>query len=265
MGQLYSYLGSLALVGSLFAYGSPASAENWSGPYVGINAGFAWADSNAATSTGCPATNPPGYICSISTGSFANAAIVDAAGSGSMHPDGVTGGFQAGYNLQNGNFVYGIEADFGGLNLNSSRAASGEWIIAGPATFTTGSSIETDWLATARARVGWSISNMLIYATGGLALTDLRVQNFYTDDLAGSGTENSSNTDLKAGWTVGGGLEMALDDHWSLRGEYLFVDFNNVSTTGNVTNPANSAFANPLTVSEDLSAHLARAGLNFRF
>ena len=48
-------------------------------------------------------------------------------------------------------------------------------------------------------------------------------------------------------------------------GESLFVDFNNVSTTGTITNPAHSAFANPLKVSEDLSAHLARVGLNFGF
>jgi opacity protein-like surface antigen len=58
---------------------------------------------------------------------------------------------------------------------------------------------------------------------------------------------------------------MALDNHWSLKGEYLFVDFSDVSTTGNITNPANAAFANPLNVSEDLSVQIARAGINYRF
>jgi hypothetical protein len=32
---------------------------------------------------------------------------------------------------------------------------------------------------------------------------------------------NSSNTDIKADWTLSGGLEMALDEHWSINGDYL--------------------------------------------
>src|SRR4029077_20697936 len=111
---------------------------------------------------------------------------------------------------------------------------------------------ETDWLLTARGRLGWTVSHVLIYATGGLALTDMRVGNDYNDNLAGGAdTERSTNNTLKAGWTVGGGLEMALDEHWSLKGEYLFVAFDDVSTTGIITSPANPAFANPISISED--------------
>ena len=212
-----------------------------------------------------PATNPPGYVCSQNTPSTPNVTVVDAAGSGTSHPNGFTGGGQAGYNLQSGGFVYGVEVDFGALNLGASKSGSGEWFVAGPANFTTGSSISTDWLFTTRARLGMAISHVLIYATGGLAVTDLHVHNSYQDDLALGGRESSSNTDTKAGWTVGGGLEMALDNHWSFKGEYLFVNFNDVSTTGNITNPANAAFANPLSVSEDLSVQIARAGINYRF
>jgi hypothetical protein len=58
---------------------------------------------------------------------------------------------------------------------------------------------------------------------------------------------------------------MALDEHWSVKEEYLFVAFPGASTTGIITNPVNPTFANPLKGSEDLSAHLARVGLNFRF
>ena len=248
-----------------YSYSGPV-LYNWSGFYVGGNAGFAWGNSDATTTTDCPATNPPGYVCSQNTPSTPNVSVVDAAGSGTSHPNGFTGGGQAGYNLQSGSFVYGVEVDFGALNLNASRSGSGAWPVPGPPTpFTTGSSISTDWLFTARGRLGWTISHVMIYATGGLAVTDLHVANFYQDNLALGGRENSSNTDTKTGWTVGGGLEMALDNHWSLKGEYLFVDFNDVSTTGNITNPANAAFANPLSVSEDLSVHIARAGINYRF
>jgi outer membrane immunogenic protein len=83
---------------------------------------------------------------------------------------------QADYNFQVNNFVYGVEADFGALNLEASRQGSGVWPVGfPPAAFTTGSSVSTDWLFTTRARLGWATSNVLIYATAGLALTDLRV------------------------------------------------------------------------------------------
>jgi outer membrane immunogenic protein len=246
---------------------------SWSGSYVGLNVGFAWGTSNATTTTGCPGEAPPGYVCELNTpGSLANAPVVDGAGSGSMNLSGAIGGIEVGHNWQVNNFVYGVEADFGALNMSASRSGSGTWPFlngAAPFAFTVGSSISTNWLLTTRARVGWTFSNVLLYATGGLALTDLKVSNFYTDGLTvlgvGTGHEFSSDSAVTPGWTVGGGLEAALDEHWSLKGEYLFVDFGHASTTGNITNPEDPGFLNPISASQDLSAHLARVGLNYRY
>jgi outer membrane immunogenic protein len=64
-------------------------------------------------------------------------------------------------------------------------------------------------------------------------------------------------TDTKAGWTIGGGLEVLLNRNWSLKGEYLFVAVNDaLACTAAVCLVVNQA---------DIRAHIARLGLNYRF
>ena len=97
MGRVHSYLASFALVGAFAVSSTSSWAEDWSGAYVGVNAGFAWGNSNATTATDCPATAPPGYVCGLDNpASLVNLPVVDAAGSGTMNPAGLTGGLQAG-------------------------------------------------------------------------------------------------------------------------------------------------------------------------
>src|SRR5262245_46358260 len=82
-------------------YAPPSPVYNWTGFYVGANAGGAWGRDNVST-TG-----------SIGAGLFAidNAAVTSAA-SPTIDPTGFTGGIQLGYNWQTGNVVWGIEGDF---------------------------------------------------------------------------------------------------------------------------------------------------------
>jgi outer membrane immunogenic protein len=63
----------------------------------------------------------------------------------------------------------------------------------------------------------------------------------------------------------GGGLEYAFDNHWSLKGEYLYVPLKSQSFTSNYSEYGTG---NPYTVyhHESLSAlNVFRAGLNYRF
>ena len=81
-----------------------AMPYNWSGFYVGLNAGGAWS-SGCTNYTLLTAPNWPSTCADNNSGQF-------------------TGGAQIGYNLQSGNFVYGIEADINGVgnSNNGSRA-----------------------------------------------------------------------------------------------------------------------------------------------
>lgn len=233
---------------------------SWTGFYAGVNAGYAWGDSSSSSSMSCPTGGCP-------WNNPANLAAFSSAGTGSLDPDGFTGGVQAGYNLQSGNIVMGVEVDFNAFSLDGSRTVTAP-VPTLPGLFTASTGIATDWLMTARARLGMAVSpNVLIYVTGGLALTDVEVSNGFSDTaLAPASAGASSSSKLKTGWALGGGMEMALNRNWTVRGEYLYVDFGSVSTTALVNNVPNVGNNNNLfSTSADLNAHIARVGLNYKF
>jgi len=102
----------------------------------------------------------------------------------------------------------------------------------------------------------------MLYATGGLALTNIRVGNSFTDVFLTTGASNSSAT--KAGWTVGGGAEWMLSRNWSVSAEYLYVNFDRVTTVATIVS-LDATGTSALTTSVNLSANIVRLGLNYRF
>jgi outer membrane immunogenic protein len=247
---------------------------NWTGFYVGGFVGGATGRSSATTTTGCPPASPPGYFCVTGFGA-ANAAAVQAAGTGTATGSGFTGGIQIGYSWQQDRLIYGVEGDFGLLQLNGARQATGAYPVgftmAAGDPFTVRTAFQTEWLATFRGRLGWAVTPTLqAYATGGLALTELTASASFGDfnTFIGPGTANGNNTVSKTlvGWTLGGGLEWMLNPRWSLKGEYLYVDFGKVSASGIITFPAGGpGYAQALDTRTDLSAHIGRLGINYRF
>jgi len=247
--------------------------------YVGFYAGGVWGRGKSSANTNCPAFGVAdgGYYCDTSDPtSLPNGAAVTNAASGSVSSGRFTGGIQAGRNWQTGSFVYGVEADFGAFKLRGARSTSGVYPANSPATvnagetFVVSNSFGTDWLFTARGRIGWAASNWLVFATGGLAVSRVTIASSFSDNhLFGTdpgATGSASASKVKTGWALGGGLEYALTRNWSLKGEYLYVDLGSVSVVNNVSVFANGAgYSNALGVSTDLTAHIARLGANFRF
>ena len=78
--------------------------------------------------------------------------------------------------------------------------------------------------------------------TGGAAFTKLKGDFTFTDncgDIAncnGPGGPNAAEavsiSKTKTGWTVGAGVEAALWSKWTLKGEYLYLDFGSISGVG---------------------------------
>jgi outer membrane immunogenic protein len=239
----------------------PAPVYSWTGFYIGGNAGGAWGNFDPSTSTVFSAA---GIFNVTST------PAITAAGAQSIKPAGFTGGFEAGYNWQVNNFVFGVEGDIEYLGLRGS-ANSGPVLYpcCAPTFFTVASAASTSWLATGRGRLGFAANNWLFYATGGVAFTKLNgsfnfVETFYPSAEAVSFSNN------KTGYTVGAGVEAGLWGNWSVKAEYLYVNFGSVGATGFVVAsaaPAITAAAvnNPFTHSIDLKASIARLGLNYRF
>jgi outer membrane immunogenic protein len=198
-----------------------APAYNWSGFYVGVNAGAAVDPAHVQTTTVYSAT---GYFASTSVPAIAS------AGDQTFHTPGFTGGIQAGYNWQINQTVLGLETDFNYMGLKGSTTNSALYPCCAPTSFTINQSVKTDWLFTLRPRLGWAANNWLFYVTGGLAATQIKADYLFTDTFA-TANESASINKTKAGWALGGGVEYGLAGPWSLKAEYLHVDFGSVSTT----------------------------------
>ncbi len=111
-----------------------APAYNWSGFYLGANAGGAW-----------------------STSSWNSVGSTNGSG-------GLAGG-TAGVNWQTGRAVFGVEGDIDWANVKGTNTS---------ATCPVGCTTQNDWLSTVRGRAGYAFDRVLPYLTGGLAVGDIK-------------------------------------------------------------------------------------------
>lgn len=237
--------------------------HDWTGFYVGGNVGGAWSAGDVDY------TVPPALTGAAVDTPAGDAGLAALAGAHThVSGSGFTGGVQAGYNWQFNNIVVGAEVDFNALSLNNSsdqQALSGTLV---PWVDSIHTSIKTDWLLTARPRLGVAWNQVLLYATGGLAVTERKTfqSQFNTEGTTLFYSESVSNSETRAGWVVGGGLEYAWSNHWSVKGEYLYADFGSVSSTG-MTNPNFITIPRFISFTHtfDLHANIARAGINYKF
>jgi len=231
---------------------------SWTGFYVGGNVGYAWGSSTIRGTETAP--TPPFFAI--------DTAAISAAASPKLNSDGFTGGAQAGYNWQTGSAVFGVEADIDAFHIRGRTTGTFAFpstLPGGPigpptAFFTSTSSVSTDWLFTGRGRLGWAADNWLLYATGGVAVTNVNVNQ--SIGLIAPFVFNATTSSTRVGYTVGGGFEYAMDRNWSVKGEYLYVDFGTLNGVGALT-PAFAGFT--YTNSTHLTANIARAGLNYHF
>jgi outer membrane immunogenic protein len=236
----------------------------WTGFYIGLNAGGLW------PSGGRDATlfDPNESI----DGGFLNAAFPGGLGSQSV---GFIGGGQAGYNWQTGAFVLGVETDFDGTtNSKSFNNVGTPFLGAGVPAILAGDFLSVNgkaalsWLGTTRARVGFVATpdnRLMIYATGGVAYGG-GTSNFSVFDSTTGSFFTGSPSSTRVGWVIGGGVEYAITNNWTIKGEYLYADLgsSNFSTVGNLAAAAN--FPGVFIASKiDYNASIFRAGVNYKF
>jgi opacity protein-like surface antigen len=108
---------------------------------------------------------------------------------------------------------------------------------------------------------------LLAYATGGLAVTRLRVSNAYVDDWQfNGGALGASNSRSRAmGAAFGGGFEWSVARSWALKAEYLHVGFHSRTTSGMVSVVQVPAAQNVFRTSGKVTADLFRLGTTFSF
>jgi outer membrane immunogenic protein len=219
----------------------PPPVFSWSGFYVGVNAGgiFNHASSDGSTLPSPAAFGAPDFSQSRSSTGF-------------------IGGGQIGYNYQVSQFVMGIEADFDGTTLHGGSDLFG----IGDPTYHNLDSQRFDFFGTVRGRIGYAFDRVLVYATGGLAYARVNStsETFYAP--GDSFTYLGSASSVRTGYTVGGGIEYAIDNHWSIRGEGLYYNLGSQSYLGDPL-AANPPFAVAHRV--HTSGEIARAAVNYKF
>jgi len=236
----------------------------WTGFYVGLNAGGIWPSGSRNATLFDPNAG--------TDGGFLNADFPGGLGSQSA---GFIGGGQAGYNWQTGAFVLGVETDFDGTTVGKSFNTVGA-PFEGPGVpaglvgddLTVHGRANLDWLGTTRARVGFVATpdnRLMIYATGGIAYGG-GSSNFSVFDATTGAFWSGGPSSTRVGWTIGGGVEYAITNNITIKGEYLYADLG--SHSFNSLGNADAAAFFPgvvITGKIDYNASIFRAGVNYKF
>jgi outer membrane immunogenic protein len=246
------------------------SDARFGGLSAGIHAGVARGRSDYGTDANCPPVVVDAVFCNAAPDpSAVNGQAVGSSGSGRASSNGAAGGVQIAYNWQADRLVYGGEADFSLLDIDETASANGTFPFAFAGTqYSVTNRTAVKWMSTLRGRWGMIVApQMLLYATGGVALAQIKVSGSYSDNanngIVPGGSGSASSDKVKAGWVLGGGAQWAFDRHWSLKAEYLYTDFDPISVDVPLTN--SPAFTQTITVNSEVSLHLLRIGLDRRF
>ncbi len=175
-----------ARAGSLF--GDMLNApHDWSGPYIGGQAGYVHAD-----------------------------AVYQAGGvEADVNGESFLGGGHIGYNWQNGDVVFGVIADANFANMNNTNLVLGVAI-----------DVEIDFTASLRGKFGIAVTDrVLLYATGGLAIAEADHAINTPAAVFGPIVTHTPFSNTHLGFTAGGGIEMAITEWISAFVEYRLSQY----------------------------------------
>jgi outer membrane immunogenic protein len=195
-----------------------APVTNWNGFYIGIMGGYGWGRGR------------------FETGLFDFSTDIDG---------GFIGG-TLGFNFQapGSPWVFGVEVDSAWANIRGSTTILG---------FGSGDA-EIRYFGTARGRIGYAFGPSLLYATGGVAWANNRLN--ATTGIAALVAVSDSQSHV--GWTLGAGWEWAFSPNWSAKIEYLYMDFGRETYFAGI-----AGFGGGVTA--DAQVHTVKAGINYRF
>lgn len=207
-----------ALISSLGHAGTMGPVEtghNWTGLYAGANIGGIWAQfsSPLIIDTGFG----PGEVFGPNVQSY------DADDSS------FTGGIQAGYNWQLNHWVVGAE-----VNVNAERLKAIDILTAAEIPSTSNFvaddyyAARNTWQGSALARLGYAMDNWLFYATGGVAVSNVKLEGDFIATVSGGiafPRAFGSSIHTLVGGTYGLGIEYALNANWRVGVEGRYTDY----------------------------------------
>lgn len=243
-----------------------AATPTWQGPYVGAYLGGGLGSNRTYTDAGTV----------TSTSYFTTSADINAVnngGSWSDNPSTAIAGIQAGHDWVWKQMVYGIVADYSLLPLSSSKTVNNTYSDSSN-EYSLYTAMSTQWLFTLRGRLGYQAMMRwpsLLYITGGAAITQLKVNNNFSDNTSYAGRGGNNTSENQIGWTAGAGIELASFSHASVVIEYLYVHMPSVKAMSSIYNSAGGfgvpiqSANSPFSTTGEFYTSLLKIGLNYRF
>ena len=217
-------------------------SPSWTGGYIGVVGGYGWGDSDFSADVVDSADNT----------------IVYGTGGDSIDAEGFLIGGQLGYDFDMGNgLVLGVAGDWSWTGMDGDLCVDTDTCVPAEADDSYASA-DVNWLATVRARAGFTTGSLLIYGTGGLAIADADSSVSHVDGLG----DNRSDSNTHLGWVIGAGAEFKVTENMSLGAEYLHVDLGSEDYT---LRGSGVALDTDILSNADLQIDIVRASLNFRF
>jgi outer membrane immunogenic protein len=233
----------------------PVPVSNWTGFYIGGNVG---------------------YLVQSHTSGLTNftqpAAVTSNPAPESSSSNAFTGGFQVGYNWQIApRWVIGVEGDWNWTDPSNGfcRGTDASLMCSDNGRGFLNFSEKTNWLATARGRIGWVWNtSFMFYGTAGGAWGQVDTTLMASCAVAGCGNSGATNittaafSNTASGWAAGLGAEALLGRNWIARVEWLHYDLGTLTTA--FTAPA-ALGAYGVSWSRQLTFDTFKVGLNYKF
>lgn len=226
-GLRYQFTPNEIAAGMKDGGGAVSKPFNWTGLYAGTYSGGLWADQDQTFVSNGATSHPKmqGYLL----------------------------GGQIGYNYQLGHMLIGVEADYGFTNTEGGMSCPNA------SQFSCVGAIDNLGLVT--GRVGLVHNRAVYYVKGGLAFADVTAG--FEQNGGGfsvlSALPSDSKTEMQTGWAFGAGMEFALTDTWTVKGEWIHFDL------GSETFNTSCGTVVDCTMKASTQGDIARIGVNYHF
>lgn len=236
-----------------------ASAQDWSGPYVGLSVGGAMTDDDEDERVVFDTNLDGGFGDTVRTSGGLDAFAATAATPGGfcggkalgnnlpqgcIDDDEVRVDFaaRAGWDFQSGPWVYGVVVEAASVDVEDFATA----FSTTPAAYQFSRDLD-DVMFSARLRLGHTLgARSLAYVTGGAAMSQV-TDTFFTTNTANSFTPVTSEDDA-TGYQVGGGFETRMGERITLGVEYLYTDLDAGDGLTVRTGPGTAPLTNPFRI-----------------
>jgi outer membrane immunogenic protein len=266
--------------------------SDWSGFYAGIHAGFATGFNSSLETLASEEGFITGSDISVASTQPSLLGVSDIDRSNNDHQSFLAG-INAGYNLQHGAIVFGVEADLSAMSggtedLTSSSSIASPMDVAAFDDLVNGGSygymktvangeFGLSNLVTLRARLGYDIDGTwLPFITGGLAWGQVSTEGSvnYSGDSDGRGGFNETfrfgDKSWEMGWTLGGGVNYRVAENAFIGVTYLYTDlgehdFSHTYRNEDYLEKYGNAFEGSVKGEVDASFHTVRFSFDVMF